>query len=211
MAGYGLVMKSTILNDDLTAEAKSIYAFLCVHADPNGYCYPSVDYMCKRLGMGEDRFYKHMNLLKRTGVIEVIRKRNGSQFAHNIYRLTDRPSPENQGTELLHSLEMNLPKIPGRDCPSPENSGSNNTHANIPKDKNKTRKNIYMRVLNLLNEGKRKASSKGRLKYRTMTIDDLLEDGLSENEIIQAAQEIARNGINTDWYDFEKYCKAHFK
>lgn len=90
-SGYGFVMKSTMLRDDLGATAKALYAFLCVHADANGECFPSVKSICNYLQIQEDTCYKYLKQLKTAGVIEVTKKRQGTRFANNVYRLADRP------------------------------------------------------------------------------------------------------------------------
>lgn len=61
--GYGLVYRTVMRRRDLTAEAKAIYAYLCSFAGSGTTCYPSVELMCAELGMGEERFGKHMALL----------------------------------------------------------------------------------------------------------------------------------------------------
>ena len=63
--GYGTVTKATMLDQNLTIEAKAIYAYLCSFAGGKDDAWPSVSRICYDLKISKDRFYKHMNLLYR--------------------------------------------------------------------------------------------------------------------------------------------------
>lgn len=223
--GYGVVLKSTMYRSGLSVEAKAIYALLATHADAEGYCFPQVETICEALEIGEDRFYRHMTKLKAAGLVEVTRKRNGYKFTHNVYRLTDRcdislpdfTSPYNGGMIPQESY----PDFTGFDGASPDFTSPCGGGTNIPSVNsttiNKTidKQKIYMRLLSLLNEAKSNAFSKGRLKLgqrAKWVVDGLLDEGFSEAELIQRAQELAKRGSkNLDWYDFEGYCKQNHR
>lgn len=223
--GYGIVIKSTLYRRGLSIEAKAIYALLATHADAEGYCFPQVETICQALEIGEDRFYRHMTKLKAAGLVEVTRKRNGYKFSHNVYRLTDRcdissldfPSPYNGGMIPPKSS----PDFTGLDDTSPDFLTPCGGGTNIPPvnsttiNKTTDKQKIYMRLLTLLNEAKSKAFSKGRLKFgqsAKWVVDGLLDEGYSELELIQRAQELANRGSkNLDWYDFEVYCKHNHR
>lgn len=61
--GYGTVTKAAMLDQNLTIEAKAIYAYLCSFAGGKDDAWPSVSRICYDLKISKDRFYKHMNLL----------------------------------------------------------------------------------------------------------------------------------------------------
>lgn len=217
---FGIVLKSTMYQRGLSIEAKAIYALLATHADAEGYCYPQVETICEALEIGEDRFYRHMIKLKTAGLVEVTRKRNGYKFSHNVYRLTDRcdisspdlPSPYNVGTILQKSSQDFM----GRDGTSPCGGGTNIPAINTTTiNKTTYKQNIYVHLLPLLNEAKSKGFSKGRLKISQRAkwvVDCLLDEGFSEMELIQRAQELASQGSKTlDWYAFEDYCKRNHR
>ena len=222
---YGIVLKSTMYQRGLSIEAKAIYSFLATHADAEGYCFPQVETICDALEIGEDRFYRHMTKLKAAGLVEVTRKRNGYKFTHNVYRLTDRcdislpdfTSPYNGGMIPQESYS----DFTGFDGASPDFTSPCGGGTNIPSVNsttiNKTidKQKIYMRLLSLLNEAKSNAFSKGRLKLGQRSkwvVDGLLDEGFSEAELIQRAQELAKRGSkNLDWYDFEDYCKQNHR
>lgn len=210
-------MKETMLKEELPTTAKAIYAFLCVHADTDGYSFPGVRLACDKLGIREDTFYKHMRKLKEAGVVEVSRKHNGSKFSYNVYKLTDRPYPEKQ--DIANAPP---PEKPGMELSPPHQkkadaffSSPKKADANITTPKNTTYGNntkkennngFTEQICRLLNEGKRKASSKGRVKAASgeWTLSELIKAGIGREEITEAAMEIAEKGIDHDWYSFAR-------
>lgn len=85
---YGLTYQEVYLMDNLTIEAKAIYGMLCSYAGAGVEAYPSVEFMCDKLHISRNRFYKHMNLLVGAGVVEKksIRGKDGV-FSSNRYLL----------------------------------------------------------------------------------------------------------------------------
>ncbi|MCI9369739.1 MAG: hypothetical protein HFH65_05365 [Lachnospiraceae bacterium] len=83
--GWGPVAQSVMRNQNISPEAKAIYAYLCSFTDENNQCFPVKKMMLKELNMGEKRFYKYMNELKAAGIVEVIKTKNGNVFGHNVY------------------------------------------------------------------------------------------------------------------------------
>lgn len=77
--------QSVMRNQNISPEAKAIYAYLCSFTDENNECFPAKKIMLKELCMSEGRFYKYMNELKATGIVEVVKTKNGNIFGHNIY------------------------------------------------------------------------------------------------------------------------------
>ena len=216
--GYGIVMKKTILNEELPTTAKAIYAFLCVHADIEGYSFPGVRLTCDKLGIREDTFYKHMRKLKEAGVVEVSRKHNGSKFSYNIYKLTDRPYPKKQGMASIPppekpGMELSKPHPKKADTVflSPKKPDTNNTTPKNTTIRNTTNENILICVLQILNDAKAQRFAKGRLKdsaYGRRVIDHLKSCGYSDDEIIQAAHNTSQmSHKNIDWNDLEVCCK----
>ena len=204
---YGIVLQCILRDTALTVEAKAIYAYLCTFAGADGICYPSVSLMCKELGVSETRFYKHMKQLTTRGIVIVKKNRNGSQFAKNVYQISRAsvsPSCRFEGTEIQ------APVLPDCRITGAENGGINNTSGNITRVFNNTSVNSFVeQICNLLNEGKRKASSKGRIKVASgeWMLDELIESGISREEITAAAIDIAKNGIDHDWFSFARLFK----
>lgn len=201
---YGIVLQCILRDTALSAEAKAIYAYLCTFAGPDGTCYPSVSLMCRELGVSETRFYKHMKQLTARGIVTVKKNRNGSQFARNVYQISRSsvsPSRSFEGMENQTSV------LPSRRITGAENKGTNNTSVTNTREINNTSANNFVeQICKLLNMGKQKASSKGRIKVSSgeWTISELIKAGISREEITAAAMEIAEKGIDHDWYSFAR-------
>lgn len=208
---YGIVLQRILRDPSLSVEAKAIYAYLCTFAGSDGTCYPSVSIMCKELGMSETRFYRHIKQLTEQRVVSVEKSRKGSRFAQNVYsvsRPSVSPSRRNEGTE------NRTPVLPTHRNSGTENEGTNNTSFTNPRGLTNTRNNeieqIFVeRICGLLNEGKRRSSSKGRVKPETgeWTLSELVASGISQEEITAAAMEIAQKGIDHDWFSFARLFK----
>lgn len=85
--GYGIVPKLVMKDEDLSIEAKAIYAYLCSYAGAGKTAFPSVDLICNNLGISENRFYKHRKPLVDKGYINVEREKTDSGWSNNIYTL----------------------------------------------------------------------------------------------------------------------------
>lgn len=68
---------------------------------------------------------------------------------------------------------------------------------------------IGVQLCSLINEGKRKAGSKGRVKNggADRCIAELIQAGFQQSDIMAAAREAAETGMDLDWYSFPRYCK----
>lgn len=87
--GYGTVTKAAMLDQNLTIEAKAIYAYLCSFAGGKDNAWPSVSRICYDLKISENRFHKHIKHLINNEYIKKTRQRwsDSKQFAGNIYRI----------------------------------------------------------------------------------------------------------------------------
>lgn len=208
---YGIVLQRIIRDPSLSAEAKAIYAYLCTFVGTDGTCYPSISLMCKELNISESRYYRHIKKLISTGAVTVRKRRNGSRFAQNLYEVARpviSPHPQNEGTEVRPSVS------PSHGNTGTENEGVNNTSCTNTRGLNNTStylsgSGIGVQLCSLINEGKRKAGSKGRVKIggADRCVADLIQAGLQLSDILAAAQEAAKTGMDLDWYSFPRYCK----
>ena len=124
--GYGIIPKIPMQDQRLTIEAKAIYSYFCSYAGAGTSAFPSRDKILYDLQIGKDRFYKHFNLLKQHGYIEVTRNTdNTGKFSNNIYTLIEmiEPCPENKDTD----------KEP---CPCFTDTGNKDTKINSIKSNN---------------------------------------------------------------------------
>ena len=217
-SGYGYVMKSTMLRDDLGATAKALYAFLCVHADANGECFPSVKSICHYLQIQEDTCYKYLKQLKTAGIIEVTKKRQGTRFANNVYRLADRPyrkktDMENEPYPEKNDMETGESNTGNNQAL--ENSSSGERDTNIPSFQenhsfNKTKANIYVILGGKLTERRKRAGlTRGKLtdsQIARMYVDGLLKSGFTEKQLLDLADRFPAGKCFDSWWHFEKFC-----
>lgn len=206
MDGFGFVQKSIMHRKDLSIEAKGIFCFLSTYADQNGFCYPSKKTICENLGISEERFTRHMKALIDAGLVTKAQKRQeGNRFAGNTYRLIREPFPQFPYTEN-----------PYTENPSTGNSGMNNTkELTVPEFNITMDDNIFVRVAAILNNGKRRVYSKGRLKVSAARymLSDILRT-LSPEQIIDAAQRYTEAAVerqkDPSWSDFQEYIRKQY-
>lgn len=85
--GYGEVSESIMRNQELTVEARGIYAYFCSIVGTDDSCYPSLDTVLHDLNITKQRFYKHLNLLIDAGIIEKAQEKTNGQFGKVVYRI----------------------------------------------------------------------------------------------------------------------------
>lgn len=129
---FGVTYQEVYLMDNLTIEAKAIYGMLCSFAKSDtAEAYPSVQFMCDKLHISRDRFYRHVNLLVGAGVVERRSTKDGNfRFSSNIYVLTPNlqnlhfPYTENKDTENPYT------ENPYTDVPDTGDKATNNRTKN---------------------------------------------------------------------------------
>ena len=109
--GFGILPKYVMLDQDLTLEAKAIYAYFCSFAGNGNTTFPSRDKIFADLKISKDCYYKHFHMLLEQGYLSVIQsKENNKHFSKNIYTLISNPKkfqdnpPEEISKNQLHSF-----------------------------------------------------------------------------------------------------------
>ena len=97
--GYGSIPKLIMQHEDLSIEAKAIYAYLASYAGAGDTAYPSVSIMCKHLGISKDRFYRHRKALLELDFIRITQHQNEGGWSNNIYTVVSTPQPQNEDTQ----------------------------------------------------------------------------------------------------------------
>jgi DNA-binding transcriptional regulator YhcF (GntR family) len=87
--GYGLVYKFVMLDTELSAESKAIYAYLCSFAGNKTTAFPSRDKILRDLNLSKNGYYRHYNQLIKQGYIRVVK--SGGIFSKNTYVLEKSP------------------------------------------------------------------------------------------------------------------------
>lgn len=87
--GYGIVPKAVMQSQDLSIEAKAIYAYLCSFMGAGDTAFPSVKKICYDLGINIKRYYRHIDQLVAGGYITKTRAyyKASGQWANNVYTI----------------------------------------------------------------------------------------------------------------------------
>lgn len=132
---YGIVYQEIMRSPDLPGNSKLIYAYLAAFAGNGDECYPSVETICKELGMTKTTMYKYMNMLVEYGVIEKKQTYVGNLKSRVIYRIThevDLNVRVPKISESGESISLVSEKIGIRigEIPSESERNINNTNSN---------------------------------------------------------------------------------
>ncbi|WDU82814.1 helix-turn-helix domain-containing protein [Caloramator sp. Dgby_cultured_2] len=98
--GYGFIPKQVMDDERLTIESKAIYSYLAAYAGSDGYAYPSLELITKKLKITKNRFYKHLNLLIQYGYVvkqQTLNEKN--KYDKVFYFLV--PFPQNEETNKI--------------------------------------------------------------------------------------------------------------
>lgn len=90
--GYGIIPKYVMLDQDLTLEAKGIYAYFCSFSGNGDTAFPSRDRILADLQISKDTYYNHFKKLCEQGYITVKQTMGErSTFSRNVYTLVSNP------------------------------------------------------------------------------------------------------------------------
>ena len=91
--GYGVSPKLVMIDENLSIEAKAIYAYLSSFCGSGNIAFPQISTIVSHLKVSNERFYKHFKLLIKYGYISVSQERTQGKFANNIYTLNTVVTP----------------------------------------------------------------------------------------------------------------------
>lgn len=90
--GFGIIPKYVMIDQDLTIDSKTIYAYFCSFAGNGNAAFPGRDKILIDLPMGKDRYYKHLHSLVEQGYISIEQQKSSTRkFTNNIYTLISNP------------------------------------------------------------------------------------------------------------------------
>ena len=143
--GYGTIPKLVMQHEDLSIEAKAIYAYLASFAGAGDTAYPSVSIMCKHLGISKDRFYRHRKALLENDFIRITQHQNEGGWSNNLYTVVSTPSPQNKDTQNKDT--QNKDTINNSSINNSINKNSNKDHSTA-----KAERIPYKEIIDYLNE-----------------------------------------------------------
>ena len=122
--GYGTIPKVVMQDEDLSIEAKAIYAYIASYAGAGHTAFPSVSITIKHLGISEKRYYKHRKVLQEKGYISIERERLENGFSKNIYTLNNTVYGQNVSRQNVSRQNVSRQNV------SRQNDGTNNNSSN---------------------------------------------------------------------------------
>ena len=91
--GYGVSPKLVMIDENLSIEAKAIYAYLSSFCGSGNIAFPQISTIVSHLKVSNERFYKHFKLLIKYGYISVSQERTQGKFSNNVYTLNTVVTP----------------------------------------------------------------------------------------------------------------------
>lgn len=117
-------------NENISVEAKAIYAYLSSIAGVGSTCYPSVDTMCRDLRMSRNRLSKHLNQLIALGVVEKTRVKAGNILGGNLYKVTHEIAISEDMKRIFEALENEALENEALENDTTNNNSINNNNIN---------------------------------------------------------------------------------
>lgn len=133
--GYGIIPKKVMKDEDLTIDAKAIYAFMASFAGAGNTSFPSVKFITDKLGISRQRFNKHRKLLEDKGYITIKKERKSDgSWESNVYTLETLPRLQNP---TLDNLTLDNPT--SGNVTTNNNTINNNTNNNNTKSTSRSK------------------------------------------------------------------------
>lgn len=85
--GYGFIAKSVMQDNQISLQAKGLYAYLCSYSGKGKDAFPSRKKMCFDLNITNDTLGKYLKELKESNYIHISQSKNESRFSNNIYKI----------------------------------------------------------------------------------------------------------------------------
>lgn len=99
--GYGILPRYVMMDEDLSIESKTIYAYFCSYSGSGNTSLPGRERILRELKISKNYYYKHLNELKEQGYIFIHQERfKNNRFGHNVYTLVSNPKKFQIETDL---------------------------------------------------------------------------------------------------------------
>ena len=201
--GYGTIPKLVMQHEDLSIEAKAIYAYLASFAGAGDTAYPSVSIMCKHLGISKDRFYRHRRSLLELDFIRITQHQNEGGWSNNLYTVVSVPQPQNKDTQNKDARNKDTQNKDTINNSSINNSINNNSKENTSAKLTEDFEKLWNLYPN--KQGKKKAKSSYERAIKNGTTNKEIQDGivrykkhLKQNDWLKAAH-------GATWFNNERW------
>ena len=201
--GYGTIPKLVMQHENLSIEAKAIYAYLASFAGAGDTAYPSVSIMCKHLGISRDRFYRHRKSLLDNDFIRITQHQNEGGWSNNLYTVVSVPCPQNKDTQNKDTQNKDTQNKDTINNSSINNSINNNSKENTSAKLTEDFEKLWNLYPN--KQGKKKAKSSYERAIKNGTTNKEIQDGivrykkhLKQNDWLKAAH-------GATWFNNERW------
>lgn len=147
--GYGIIPKMVMKDQDLTIEAKAIYAYIASYAGRGNVAFPSVDLICYDLKIGKERFQKHKKMLLEKGYLVIDQVMAGGKFGRNRYTMNqivgeveEASDKEEPMPAFTASEDQSLGDVIAEEPASNSNSVNNNSLKDLLDDDDDSKLNL---------------------------------------------------------------------
>ena len=189
--GYGTIPKSVMQHEDLSIEAKAIYAYLASFAGAGDTAYPSVSIMCKHLGISRDRFYRHRKSLLDNDFIRITQHQNEGGWSNNLYTVVSVPCPQNKDTQNKDT--QNKDTINNSSINNSINNNSSKDHSTA-----KAERIPYKEIIDYLNE-----QTGRRYSHKATKNQDLIKARWNEGFRVEDFKQVIDTKVK-DWSNDSK-------
>lgn len=145
--GYGFVAKSVMQDNQLSLQAKGIYAYLCSYSGKGTDSFPSRKKMCFDLNISNDTLGKYLKELKENGYISILQSKNEhNRFSNNVYTINlNLPCPKIYDTE--NSIYEKVDTNKNNDNKNINNNKNSDIYISTPQNTEKHKYGEYKNVL----------------------------------------------------------------
>ena len=201
--GYGTIPKLVMQHDDLSVEAKAIYAYLASYAGAGDTAYPSVSIMCKHLGMSRDRFYRHRKALLENDFIRITKNQNEGGWSNNLYTVVSVPQPQNKDTQNTYTQNKDTQNKDTINNSSINNSINNNSKENTSAKLTEDFEKLWNLYPN--KQGKKKAKSSYERAIKNGTTNKEIQDGIVRYKNHLKQNDWLKPAHGATWFNNERW------
>ena len=201
--GYGTIPKLVMQHENLSIEAKAIYAYLASFAGAGDTAYPSVSIMCKHLGISKDRFYRHRKALLENDFIRITQHQNEGGWSNNLYTVVSTPSPQNKDTRNKDTRNKDTQNKDTINNSSINNSINNNSKENTSAKLTEDFEKLWNLYPN--KQGKKKAKSSYERAIKNGTTNKEIQDGIVRYKKHLKQNDWLKPAHGATWFNNERW------
>ena len=201
--GYGTTPKLVMQHENLSIEAKAIYAYLASFAGAGDTAYPSVNIMCKHLGISKDRFYRHRKSLLELDFIRITQHQNEGGWSNNLYTVVSMPQPQNKDTQNKDTQNKDAQNKDTINNSSINNSINNNSKENTSAKLTEDFEKLWNLYPN--KQGKKKAKSSYERAIKNGTTNKEIQDGIVRYKNHLKQNDWLKPAHGATWFNNERW------